>query len=86
MMIREQLAAISLATLTAFLIMLILLFNSGCVSTRGIEEISFGIPTLLMLELEYNEESDTSLDVGINLGFDGLPLRAPAIQEVVPVE
>jgi len=62
------------------------LLLTGCVSTRGIEEISFGIPTLLMLELEYNEEADTSLDVGLPLGFDGLPLTAAPVEQIVPVE
>ena len=74
-----------MALVTFFVIMLMLLL-SGCVSTKGIEEISFGIPMVLMLELEYNDEAETSLDVGLDLGFDGLPLRAPATQEVVPVE
>jgi hypothetical protein len=86
MIFKGQLAAISLATLTAFLIMLIMLLSSGCVSTKGIEEISFGIPLVLMMELEYNDEADTSLNIGLPLGFDGLPLLAPANEEVVPVE
>lgn len=82
---KSQIGGIIMAFVTFCVIMLVLLL-SGCVSTRGIEEISFGIPMVLMLELEYNDEAETSLDVGLDLGFDGLPLLAPATQEVVPVE
>lgn len=86
MMLREQIAAMVLACLLALFIAICLLLQSGCMSSRGVEEMNFSIPAVFQFEMEFNDEQSTALDVGAPLGFDGLPLLAPAKDNVVPVE
>lgn len=84
-MMREQIAAILLACLLALFIGTCLLL-SGCMSSRGVEEMNFSIPAVFQFEMEFNDEQSTALDVGAPLGFDGLPLLAPPKDVVVPEE
>lgn len=81
---REQIAAMLLATLLAAFIGILVIFQMGCMSSRGVEEMSIGVPAVFQFEMEFNDEQPTSISVGPGTWWQGL-LHEPELP-VIPVE
>ena len=86
--LQQQAGGILLA-LTIFVFCCICLLFAGCVgmSSRGIEKMEVAVPALFQLEMEYHDNGSTGLDLNAgNLGFDGLPWKAAAVEPVIPID
>lgn len=81
---REQLAAIAMACLLAIFIAICLLLQTGCMSSRGVDEMSVSVPALFQFDMEFHEEEPTSLSIGPSTWWEAL-LQAPE-SVVVPAE
>lgn len=79
---REQIAAMIMACLLALFMGALLILQSGCMSSKGVEEMSIAVPALFQFEMEFNDETQTSLSVGPATWWEAL-LQTPEDQ-VIP--
>lgn len=81
---REALAAIGMACLLALALSALVILQFGCMSSRGVEEMSVAVPALFQFDMEFQDDAPTSLSVGPATWWESL-LETPE-NLVVPVD
>ena len=81
---REALAAIGMACLLALALSALVILQFGCMSSKGVDEMSVSVPALFQFDMEFHEETPTSLSIGPSTWWESL-LETPE-SLVVPVK
>ena len=81
---KEALAAIAMACFIALLLSALVLLQFGCMSSKGVDEMSVSVPALFQFDMEFHEEEPTSLSIGPSTWWEAL-LQTPE-NLVVPVQ
>lgn len=81
---KEALAAIAMACFIALLLSALVLLQFGCMSSKGVDEMSVSVPALFQFDMEFHEETPTSLSIGPATWWESL-LETPETL-VMPVD